>query len=205
MNFANIYTAHIKRWWAGLRPQEQRLIGVAALVIALALLWSVALAPALRTLSSAPQEHARLDTQLQQMRALQAKAQSLQAQPRTDRQAAIRALETSIAAGLSGRAQMQASAGDAVSVAVRQVPADELAAWLAQSRVNARAVPREVRLTRSAAPPPNIAAAPTLAPASIGSSIRGRPAPRQAAPPPVSSGPPVVRWDGTLVLALPAS
>jgi general secretion pathway protein M len=54
------------------------------------------------------------------------------------------------------------------------VQADALANWLAQARNNARAVPQEAHLTRSANP------------------RQGNGAPT-----------PTVRWDGTLVLSLP--
>jgi hypothetical protein len=50
--------------------------------VALALLWWIALAPALRTLAAAPAEHAQLDAQLQQMATLQNRAKALQSQPR---------------------------------------------------------------------------------------------------------------------------
>ncbi|MDA7416785.1 type II secretion system protein GspM [Xenophilus arseniciresistens] len=220
MSFANMAAARLRGWWSGLTPQERRLVGIAAAVVGLALLWWVALAPALRTLATAPQEHARLDAQLQQMRALQTQARALQSQPRAERQDAIRALEASLQGGLGGQAQMQAQAGDAVGVALRQVPADALAGWLAQARANARAVPRELRLTRSTQPAP-VQAAPAVPAAPPGPPNRSRTLPRTpeaagaapasaaaaaaAAPPaPIVSGPPQIRWEGTLVLALPA-
>lgn len=222
MSFANTAAARMRGWWRSLTPKEQRLVSIAAAVVGLALLWWVALAPALRTLTTAPQEHARLDAQLQQMRALQTQARALQAQPRTERQEAIRALEASLQGGLGGQAQMQPQPGDAVGVALRQVPADALAGWLAQARANARAVPRELHLTRSTQPPP-VQAAPATAAPPPGPPNRSRTLPRTpeaagaapgspaasapaAASPaaPIVSGPPQIRWEGTLVLALPA-
>ncbi|RYY73253.1 MAG: type II secretion system protein M, partial [Comamonadaceae bacterium] len=139
-------------WWPELAPREQRLIAGAAALVLLALLWWVALAPALRTLSTAPAAHAELDAQLQQMSALQIQAKALQSQPRANREDALRSLETSVRQGLGPNAQIQvAGAGEGVLVTLRTTPADSLAQWLAQARGNARAVPREVHLVRTPA------------------------------------------------------
>ena len=46
--------------WQTLAPREQHLVRAAALLVALALLWWLALAPALHTLRSAPARHAAL-------------------------------------------------------------------------------------------------------------------------------------------------
>ncbi|GAA4329547.1 hypothetical protein GCM10023165_02580 [Variovorax defluvii] len=183
MNWLEALQARWQAWWPELEPREQRLIGAAAAVVLLALLWWVALAPALRTLSAAPAEHARLDAQLQQMTGLQAQAKALQAQPRASRDDAMRALESSVRESLGPNAQLQpAASGEGVSVAVRALRADTLAQWLAQARTNARAVPREVHLARSA----------QSAPAEGGGTA------------PAKSGErPVPRWDGTVVMGLP--
>jgi len=169
--------ARWQAWWRGIAPRERRLIAGAAALVVLALLWWIALAPALRTLAAAPQAHARLDAQLQQMAALQAQVRALQSQPKASRDDALRALEASVRQGLGAEARLQAAGGgEAVGIALRGVPAEALAEWLAQARSNARAVPREAHLTRS-----------------------------QAAPAPAGQGgaAPVVRWDGTLVMNLP--
>ncbi|MDM0017875.1 type II secretion system protein GspM [Variovorax saccharolyticus] len=179
MKWLESLEARWQAWWPELEPREQRMILAAAVLIALALAWWVALAPALRTLSSAPAEHARLDAQLQQMTALQSQARALQSQPRANRDDAMRALEATVRQNLGPNAQLQsAGAGENVTIAVRSAPADALAELLTQARSNARAVPREVHLTRSAQ--------------------------QTAAAPAAASGPTRVRWDGTLVMGLPA-
>lgn len=184
MKWLESLEARWQAWWPELEPREQRLIAGAAVLVLLALLWWLALAPALRTLSAAPAEHARLDAQLQQMISLQAQAKALQAQPRASRDDAMRALENSVRQSFGPNGQLQpAASGEGVSVAVRAMPADTLAQWLAQARSNARAVPREAHLTRSAQAAP--AASGGAAPAKGGE----RPTPR---------------WDGTLVMGLPA-
>ncbi|VTU23726.1 General secretion pathway, M protein [Variovorax sp. PBS-H4] len=185
MNWLDSLEARWQAWWPELEPREQRLIGAAAALVLLALLWWVALAPALRILAAAPAEHARLDAQLQQMTTLQTQAKALQAQPRASRDDAVRALESSVRQSLGPNAQLQpAASGDGITVAVRTVPADTLAQWLAQARSNARAVPREAHLARSAQNTPGAGGA---APAA-GATNNERPA---------------VRWDGSLVMGLP--
>ena len=46
--------AGARTWWQGLAGRERRLVLAAALLVGGALLWAVALAPALRTLATAP-------------------------------------------------------------------------------------------------------------------------------------------------------
>lgn len=72
----------LQQRWKALAPREQNLVLAASAIVALALLWWVALAPALKTLRTAPARHAALDAQLQRMQSLQAEALQLQAAPR---------------------------------------------------------------------------------------------------------------------------
>ncbi|WP_218510405.1 type II secretion system protein GspM, partial [Variovorax sp. dw_308] len=134
--------------WAEMETRERRLVTAAVTLVLLALVWWVALAPALNTLSAAREEHKRLDAQLQRMSTLQAQAKALQSQPRANRDESLRALESSVRQSLGASAQV-VNAGDAANVMMRAAPADALAQWLAQARNNARAVPREAHLTRA--------------------------------------------------------
>lgn len=174
--------------WAALEARERRLVTLGASLVGLALIWWIVLAPALKTLREAPAEHAKLDAQLQQMNTLQAQAKALQSQPRANRDEAMKALEGSVRADLGPTAQIQQQGGEGVNVVIRAVPAEALAKWLAQARGNARAVPREVHLTRSSGAEPS-APAPAAAP--------------KSAPAPASA--PKANWDGTLVMSLPAA
>jgi general secretion pathway protein M len=183
MKWLDTLQARWQAWWPELAPREQRLVIGASVVLGLAALWWIALAPALRTLSAAPAEHARLDAQLQQMANLQAQAKVLQSQPRASRDDALRNLESSVHQNLGGAAQLQsAGAGEGATIAVRGVPAESLAQWFAQARSNAHAVAREAHLTRSSTQP-----------------ATGKPASSAAA-----ETSPGARWDGTLVMSLPA-
>lgn len=166
--------APLKDHWHALNAREQTLVRRAALVIGLALVWWILLAPPLRTLRQAETQRRIVDTQEEKMLKLQDQAKALQAQPRINRDDALRALETSVKQRLGASAQLNI-AGDRATVTLRNTPADELAQWLAQTRVNARLLPNEVRLVRSTS----------------------------ASPVNPGSGAPSAAWDGTLVMLVP--
>ena len=165
----------LRAHWQTLAPREQNLVRGAAALVVLALLWWLALAPALQTLRTAPARHATLDAQLQHMHALQAEAQQLQGAPRANPDNALRALQTSVTENLGAGARLNV-AGDRATLALKGVPAQTLAPWLAQARSNAKSVPQEAHLVRSNTNSNGAALSSDGAPA---------------------------RWDGTLVLALP--
>jgi general secretion pathway protein M len=134
--------------WQALGARERRLLLLAAAVVGAALLWWLALAPALSVLRAAPARHAALDAQLSQMRSLQVEAKALRDQPKMGGNEALRALDASVKERLGGAGQLTV-VGERATVTLRGVPADTLAVWLSQARVNARAVPTEARLIQS--------------------------------------------------------
>lgn len=134
--------------WAALQPRERRGLALAAVVVGLALLWWLALAPALATLRAAPAQRAALQAQAQQMQRWQREAQALQAQPRLSRDTAVAALEAATRQRLGNAAQLSV-AGERAQLTLKQAPAQDLADWLADVRASARAVPLDARLTRS--------------------------------------------------------
>lgn len=136
------------RWDRVSHREQQLLIAAGALVLA-AMVWWLALAPALSTLRLANQQHPLLAAQLQHMQGLQAQAQALQAQPRPEPNEARRLLQASLKT-LGSAAQMQV-VGERVTVTLKGVAPDALAQWLVQARLNARAVPAEARLARNPA------------------------------------------------------
>jgi general secretion pathway protein M len=142
-------TELLRQRWRSLAPREQALVGAAAGLVGLALLWWVALAPAIGTLRSADAQHGALDAQLQQMRRLQAQARAMQSQPRQGRDEAMRQLEAAIREHL-GVSARYTIAGERVTITLVNTPADGLARWLTQVRSNAHALPGEARLARNA-------------------------------------------------------
>ncbi len=168
----------LRQRWEALGAREQRLVLGAAVVVVAALLWWVALGPALTTLRLAKDQHPQLDAQLQQMQSFKAQATALAAMPKVSVDESRRALESSLKQTLATSAQM-VMVGNRATVTLKGASPDALAQWLLQARINARAVPTEVRLVKAAA------ASPTPG---------GSPAASAANP---------VRWDGTVVLTLP--
>lgn len=136
--------------WALLAPREQALVAGAAALVAIALVWWIALAPAIATLRSADAQHRALDAQLLQMRRLQAQAKAMQAQPHQNPDESMRQLEQAIHQQL-GTSARYSIAGDRVTVTLTNAPAAALAQWLSQVRANAHAIAGEARLTRSGA------------------------------------------------------
>ena len=176
--------------WAGRSPRERLLLGMGVWVLGLAALWMLALAPALRTVREAPAQQAALDAQWQELKELQAQAQSLQQQPRMTQAEALRALQNSTTELLGTSAQLQ-TVGERSTVTLKAVPAPALASWLAQVRTQARAVPVQAHLQRSAAAD-KVSAGPE-AKAANPSSVNA------------SSAPNAIMWSGSVVLSLPAN
>lgn len=141
-------TAMLRARWEGLAPREKTLVGGAAALLAAVLMWLVAIGPALATLRTAEGQHRVLDAQLQRMRSLQAQAQALQSQPKQGHEEALRLLELSVRQRLGTSARL-VIAGERATITLSGTPADALAQWLTQARVNARALPGEARIYRN--------------------------------------------------------
>lgn len=144
----NAALAPVRARWVSLGLRERTMVGATLVLLGLALVWWVAISPALRTLRQADTQHRDLTAQIQQMQRLQVQAQAIQSQPKLGRDDALRALEASVRQRLGSSAQLNVS-GDRATVTLRNTAADQLAQWLSQARVNARAVPSEARLVRS--------------------------------------------------------
>jgi len=141
--------ATLQKRWHSVSPREQRLLLLAGVLVGLALLWWLALAPALAVLKAAPAQHRALDAQLQHMQRLQAQAKALQAQPVLSSEQARHALESALKVLGSG-AQMSWQI-DRATVTLKAVSASALAQWLATVRQNAHVAPLEAHLVRNPA------------------------------------------------------
>lgn len=139
--------APVRTRWAQISPREQRLVRAALALLALALVWFVALRPAIATLRTAQSQGPQLRAQLQDMLQLQAQAQMLQAQPAAQTQDSKSLLEAALPT-LGTTARMSLT-GDRATVTLDGSSADDLAQWLTQARLNARARPLELHLTQS--------------------------------------------------------
>lgn len=142
--------SELKLQWARLAPRERRLAAGAAGLVAVALLWWLALAPPLAVVRTAETQHRSLDAQVQRMVGLQAQAQALQSQPRQTAEEASRLLEATVRQQLGTTARMSIS-GERVTVTLGGTSPEALAQWLTQARTNARVLPVEARLARNPA------------------------------------------------------
>ncbi len=137
----------IKTRWAALGLREQRGLQLAAVVLAAGLVWSVGLAPALRTLRGADAQSVALARQVERMQALQQRAQALQAKPAAAPQDTLKALQSATVA-LGKGATLQV-AGTQATITLVQVSAPDLAPWLSGSAAAGQS-PAEAHLQRSA-------------------------------------------------------
>ncbi len=134
-------------WWRARTARERMAVGLAAAVVAIALLWAL-LQPAWQTLQSAPQRMAVLEAQWQQMQRQAAEARELRALPPVPaEQAKAQLTAASERLGDKGRLMVQ---GDRATLTVNGLSATALRDWLQEARSGARARPLEARLTRGA-------------------------------------------------------
>jgi general secretion pathway protein M len=136
----------VRQWWQGLARRERRLIATAAVLVSLALLWWVALAPALGTLRRAPAQIDAAEAQLQQMQRLATEARDLRAVTPVPADQAANVLKAATARlGDKGRLSLQ---GDRAVLTVAGVSSMALRDWLAEARSGARARTIEANLSR---------------------------------------------------------
>jgi len=145
---SRLLKAAVSARWLALQPRERLAVSVAAAVLSGGLVWWVLLSPALQTLRTADAQRTELERQHQLVLALQAEARGLQSQPKLSPAEAQKALETAVKQTLGPAAQLQV-AGERATVSFKAVSAESLAQWLAQTRVNAHALPSEAKLTRT--------------------------------------------------------
>lgn len=138
----------LQSYWRQMKPHEKRLLLAASVLVLLALLWWSALAPALKTLRLAPEQHRLLDAQIQAMQRMSTEAKALQNQPKLGLEEAQKALQNSVTQRFGNTAQLSL-AGERATLTLKNANPQELALWLTQARVNARALPSEVKLNRS--------------------------------------------------------
>ena len=138
----------LQSWWQQRDAREKTLLTLACALVSIALVWGIAVAPALRTLQKSAAQHTALQDQLQTMARMQAQAKALQSQAPLSQSEAAAALSASVQQAFGSGADITIRAGDA-SVTLRGVSADALAQWLATARTNAHAVPLQARMTRT--------------------------------------------------------
>lgn len=132
--------------WQAMGERERQGVQAAGVALAMLLAWSLLLAPALRTLKTAPAELERLESDLRRMQAQAAEAKSLRGLPPvapTEAQAALSAATERL--GTGARLNI---AGDRATVTLSGVTPEALQAWLGEVRAAARARAVEAQLAR---------------------------------------------------------
>lgn len=142
-------TAALRARWAALAPREKVMVVTATALVAVVLVWAIAVGPALNVLRASQRQQRELDAQLQQMLVLQQQARALQSQPKLGHDEAQRLLEQSLRQRLGVSARL-AYNGDRATITLTGTAPDALANWITQARVDARALPNEAHLTRNA-------------------------------------------------------
>lgn len=139
-------TAPMRRRWQTLTLRDRRIATWVAWALGLALLWVLAVAPAWRSVSSAPERLDQLDRQLRQMQLLAGETTALRALPvvgTMQSQAALKAATDALAG--AGRLTL---GGDRATVTFTNATGTQVRDWLAEARSAARVRPIEANLTR---------------------------------------------------------
>jgi len=140
-------TDAFKIWFEQRAPRERRLFAALVALAVAALVWWLAIAPALQTYRETSAAHAKLDAELAHMQAMAEEAKQLKATPRITRAQAQAWLEGSIKK--LGKASMSTQGGRTQINFVGATP-EALALWLAEARSNAQLRPVQANWTRSA-------------------------------------------------------
>jgi general secretion pathway protein M len=137
-----------KSRWQSMQMRERIGIAAAIAVVALWVVWMIAVQPALRTLRETPAQIDSLDVQLQNMRRLAAESRELRSTSPVPLGQSVTAL-TSATERLGPSAKIIVQ-GDRATLTVNGVSTEKLRAWLGEARSGARARPIDVQLTRGA-------------------------------------------------------
>ena len=142
MKFLNIFQALPDK-------DRQRLLVLASVFLAL-MLWTWNLAPALKTLREVPLQLTQLDAQTQQLKAMQAQAQTLQKSPRIKSNEAASLLQNAASEVLGNGARLNIE-GTRATLTLSGVSADSLAQFVALARTQSQTMPIEAHLQKFSA------------------------------------------------------
>lgn len=139
--------APLRQWWQSLPARDRRLLALAAGILGLAVVWWLALQPALQTLRTAPAALEAAETQLRQMQRLATEAAELRSTPAvTSEQAAAALRAATERLGEQAKLSLQ---GDRAVLTLNGITTSQLRDWLAEARSGARARPVEASLLRN--------------------------------------------------------
>lgn len=134
--------------WRARSARERQGVAAAALVLAVLLVWLLAVQPAWRTVREAPAQLDRIDAELAQLQGIAAESRELRSvAPVSTSQAAAAVQAATEVLGPAGRIAVQ---GERATLTLNGVAAEALMNWLGEVRGAARARPVEAQLTRAA-------------------------------------------------------
>ena len=138
--------AQLRARWQALGRRERRLVVAAAAVVGFALLWTLGVQPAWRTLRDTPAQIDAVELQLQRMQQLAAESRELRALPSVppaQAEASLRAATDRL--GPSAKLVLQ---GERATLTINGISGNALTGWLGEVRSAARARPVEATLSR---------------------------------------------------------
>ncbi len=140
-------TEAFKIWFEQRAPREQRLLFALFVLAVAALVWWLAIAPALQTYKGTNAAHAKLDAEISQMQAMADEAKQLKAMSPINRAQSQAWLEGAIKK--LGKASMSTQ-GSRVQINFVGATPEALALWLAEARSHAQLLPVQANWKRSA-------------------------------------------------------
>ena len=133
-------------WWNALSARDRRIARLGGGLVAIGVLWMVAVQPAWRSIRDLPLQIERAEAQLQQMQALAAESKTLRAAtPVAPAQAAAALRLATAPLGDKVRLVQQ---GERMTLSLNGIDGPALRDLLAQARASARARPVEAQLVR---------------------------------------------------------
>lgn len=144
----NGYRAAAAAWWGARNEQEQRMLAIGGIVVALGLVWGVLIDPAMTGRARLQKDLPRMNQQLAELQSLAGEATQLAAQPPVQPQPLSKdgVAARLQAAGLT--TQNLAVTGDYIKVEFKGVPFPGLVTWLDAMRREQRVTVQEGSVTQ---------------------------------------------------------
>jgi general secretion pathway protein M len=137
----------MRAWFEQRHPRERKLLTLGAALLIAALVWFLAIAPALQTYRSSSAAHAKLDAELAQMQTMAQEAKRLKERPTLSAAAAQTWLDASVKK--LGKASVSVQ-GVRVQVSFAGAAPEALALWLTEARTGAQLSPMQASWKQSA-------------------------------------------------------
>lgn len=139
--------AELQKRWNVMSARERTLVAVAGGAVGVALLWFVALRPALVTWQQVPPQARLLEAQWLEMQRLASETRELKSQAPVNAAQSAQALKA--ASDRLGAQARLSIIGDRATLTLVGATPEQLRTWLAEARSGARARPVEMQVTRA--------------------------------------------------------